>query len=113
MKSLSTGPLNEPLDLIFPFDNMPDGALLVDIGGGSGHRAIQLASAFPQLSCVVQDHSSVTQAASKAAVLPEHVAGRISWESHDYRLPQLRKGARYYLFSRVLMDNTDAYVCLF
>lgn len=103
------GPLDKPIELIFPFESVPPGSLLVDIGGGNGQQAIRLASLYPHLSCVVQDHDSVVSAAGKASNLTESVAARITWEAHNYYDPQPRKGAAIYLLSHVLMDNSDAY----
>ncbi|PHH92284.1 hypothetical protein CDD83_8098 [Cordyceps sp. RAO-2017] len=101
------GQLNQPLETIFPFGDLADGSLLVDIGGGTGRQAIRLAALFPQLSCVVQDHSSVVSGAEKEIELSENITNRISWEAHDFCTLQPRKGAAVYLLSHVLMDHTD------
>lgn len=100
--------LENPIEVMFPFQDMPDGSLLVDIGGGNGQQAIRLASLYPQMSCVVQDHVSVVSAAEKETSLPEGTVGRIIWEAHDFYTPQPRKGAAIYLFHHVLADNTNA-----
>ncbi|KAG4442106.1 hypothetical protein IFR05_002392 [Cadophora sp. M221] len=101
-------PLDKPIELIFPFRDVPAGSLVVDIGGGNGQQSIRLVSLYPQLSCVVQDHQSVVAVAEKASMLAETIASRITWEAHDYCAPQPQKGAAIYLLSYVLRDNTDA-----
>ncbi|KJZ73407.1 hypothetical protein HIM_07201 [Hirsutella minnesotensis 3608] len=103
------GQLDRPIESIFPFQDLPDGSLVVDIGGGNGQQAIRLASRCPQLRFVVQDHDNVVTAAvtSVAAKLPESVANRISWEAHSYFAQQPRREASVYLLSHVLMDNTN------
>lgn len=104
------GPLDKPIEDIYPFQDLPDGSLLIDIGGGNGQQAIRLASKFPQIFCVIQDHGSTISHAEKSVVLPAEVADRIHWEAHDYHTTQPRRGATVYLLSHVLMDNSDAYV---
>lgn len=103
------GPLDYPIELIFPFGQLPSACTVVDIGGGNGHNAIRLVSTHRQLSVVVQDHLSVVSVAEKAAsekLGPEDV-GRITWQAHDYYSPQPRRGADVYLLSHVMMDNSD------
>lgn len=106
------GPLDMPIELIFPFDHLPDGSTLVDIGGGNGQNTIRLAVSYPQLSAVVQDHHSIVSVAENAVKekFDAQLTDRITWEAHDYYSPQHRKGAAVYLLSHVLMDNSDEYV---
>ncbi|PHH74763.1 hypothetical protein CDD80_2861 [Ophiocordyceps camponoti-rufipedis] len=102
------GPLDPAVETLFPFEELPGKALLVDVGGGNGQHSIRLASRFPGLTCVVQDHDNVVAAAREQDSLPENVTGRISWQAHDLYAPQPVKGADVYLLSHVLMDHTDA-----
>ncbi|EFR00715.1 sterigmatocystin 8-O-methyltransferase [Nannizzia gypsea CBS 118893] len=103
------GPLDMPIELIYPFDYLPNGSTLVDIGGGNGQNTIRLVVSYPQLSAVVQDHVSVISIAEKKVKqqYDEKIAGRITWEAHDYYAQQPQKGADIYLLSHVLMDNSD------
>ncbi|KAF3491668.1 putative Cytochrome P450 monooxygenase [Arthroderma uncinatum] len=102
-------PLDMPIELVFPFDDLADGSTLVDIGGGNGQNAIRLVTSYPQLSAVVQDHKSVVSMAESTVKekLDEKIACRITWEAHNYYTEQPRKGAAVYLLSHVLMDNSD------
>jgi O-methyltransferase len=103
--------LDMPVEQIFPFDYLPDGSTLVDIGGGNGQNAIRLAVSYPRLSAVVQDHRSIVSVAEKALKekFDRQLTDRITWEAHDYYSPQSQKGAAVYLLSHVLMDNSDEY----
>ncbi|EEQ31885.1 OmtA [Microsporum canis CBS 113480] len=103
------GPLDMPIELIYPFDYLAGGSTLVDVGGGNGQNAIRLVILYPQLSAVVQDHVSVISMAENTVKekYDEKIAGRVTWEAHDYYAQQPRKGADVYLLSHVLMDNND------
>jgi hypothetical protein len=107
MEGRYKGYLDEPVQSMIPLHDLPPNSLLVDIGGGNGQHAISLASLYPQLNCLIQDHSSVVSAARENIVLPDDIKTRVSWEAHDYFLPQPRKAADIYLLSHVLMDNTE------
>jgi hypothetical protein len=103
------GCLDEPMQSTFLLGSLPANSVLVDIGGGFGQHAIRLASLFPQLHCVIQDHESVVKAAREKVGLPNDVKGRVSWEAHDYFSPQPQKSAAIYLLSHVMMDNNKRY----
>jgi ubiquinone/menaquinone biosynthesis C-methylase UbiE len=47
----------------FDWNSLPEGSLVVDVGGGTGKPAVELARAFPHLTFVVQDQESVVQKA--------------------------------------------------
>lgn len=40
---------------VYPWSNLPDGAILCDVGGGNGHISLDILKAFPQLRVIVQD----------------------------------------------------------
>ncbi|EFE40402.1 cytochrome P450 monooxygenase, putative [Trichophyton verrucosum HKI 0517] len=103
------GPLDMPIELIYPFDGLPDGSTIVDIGGGNGQNAIRLVKSYPQLAAIVQDHVSVISNAENMVKesYREEIASRTTWEAHDYYAQQPQKGADIYLLSHVLMDNSD------
>jgi len=53
-----------PTDAIlegYAWDNLPEGSLVVDVGGGVGWQALILATHFPQLRFVIQDRESVVR----------------------------------------------------
>ncbi|KAJ7855081.1 hypothetical protein B0H13DRAFT_1903300 [Mycena leptocephala] len=45
----------------FKWDDLPENSVVVDVGGGVGSTALIIANAFPHLSVVVQDRSSVIE----------------------------------------------------
>ena len=45
--------------LAFPFDALPPGSLVVDVGGGIGSTSMRLAEAHPGLRFVIQDREAV------------------------------------------------------
>jgi hypothetical protein len=67
----------------FPWARLGAGAKVVDVGGGSGHVSMYLASQFPELNFLIQDTLSemLAQAQSK---LTANVAKRITFMQHDF-----------------------------
>jgi sterigmatocystin 8-O-methyltransferase len=108
MDGYCNGCINPRVESLYPFQELPAGSLLVDIGGGSGHNSVRLVSQYPNLRCIVQDYESVVSNAKDITILPDDIASRIEWQAHDYYIRQPCKGATLYLFSHVLMDNDDA-----
>ena len=43
----------------YGWEHLPEGSLVVDVGGGVGSQSLTLANHFPQLRFVVQDQESV------------------------------------------------------
>ncbi|KAM3066420.1 hypothetical protein ACMFMG_012061 [Clarireedia jacksonii] len=101
--------IDKPVESIYPFAELRSGTVVVDVGGGLGQNSLRLASKYPQLSCIVQDHESVTSTAKKA--VPNDLLGRVTWQAHDFYTSQPVKGADIYLISHVLMDHTDEECC--
>ncbi|KAH7176437.1 O-methyltransferase-domain-containing protein [Dactylonectria macrodidyma] len=81
-------------------------ATVVDIGGSSGHDAIHLVRAFPNLKIVVQDLPEV-QAAFNEKV-PGELQSRVSFEARDFFSPQNTPGA-VYMLKMILHDWPDKY----
>ncbi|KAI0079225.1 hypothetical protein K474DRAFT_713866 [Panus rudis PR-1116 ss-1] len=75
----------------FPWQDLPTGSVVVDVGGGIGSTSMLLANAFVHLKFVVQDRPQVVDmglAAWKArypALLEE---GRAAFQAHDFFTPQ-------------------------
>jgi hypothetical protein len=57
------GPMDKPLEEIFPFEQLKEGALIVDIGGGNGQHSLRLAMKYLHLSPIIQGHDGVTSTA--------------------------------------------------
>lgn len=81
------------------------GTTLVDVGGGHGTVSQALASATEHLHFVVQDLPGTVR--DGAAALPSPLAGRISFEAHDFFEPQLRKGTDIFFLRWILHNWSD------
>ncbi|KAK8009834.1 hypothetical protein PG990_008799 [Apiospora arundinis] len=107
---INTGVRAEHLLQGFAWGALPAGALVVDVGGGSGATAMVLARAHPGLQLVVQDQA-VPIANARAALAAQSdadVAARIKLAEHDFFAPQPKPGAAVYLLRTILHDWPDA-----
>lgn len=93
----------------FDWDSLPGGAVVVDVGGGSGSASITVAKEHPHLRFVVQDQEvPINNAKSKMAELPKELAQRIDLREHDFFKEQPVKGADIYLLRTIIHDWPDA-----
>ncbi|KAF4166445.1 hypothetical protein CNMCM6936_006531 [Aspergillus lentulus] len=99
---------HHPIDLVISFDKLPFGAVVVDVGAGRGHNALRLATKFPHLTVVVQDHENVIFPEEDQLDIPPSVEGRIQFLPHDYFDEQPIEDADVYILSNILMDNPDS-----
>ncbi|KAI0415687.1 S-adenosyl-L-methionine-dependent methyltransferase [Xylaria grammica] len=83
---------------------LPPNALVVDVGGGSGHVSKALAEAFPSFRIVVQDRPEVIEATREASTSGP---GNVSYEAHNFRDPQPVIGADAYFFRQVIHNLAD------
>lgn len=108
MSFLHSGPGYSPAHLIEAFD-WGDAArgLLVDVGGGRGTVATDIARALPGIRCVVQDLPDVIASAE----IPEDLrdGGRLQFMAHHFFHEQPVKGADVYHLRWVLHDWPDKY----
>ncbi|KAJ8519047.1 hypothetical protein ONZ45_g3949 [Pleurotus djamor] len=94
------------------WQTLPDGALVVDVGGGVGTSALSLNSNFPSFNIVVQDLPAAINGAKNvwAAKRPEAIqTGRVRLEIHDFFSPQTRTGPAVFLLKQILHDWSDEY----
>lgn len=84
-------------------------AQIVDVGGGHGHVAIELAKQFVDLKFVVQDMAQVVEPAKSQ--LPEDLQDRITFVAHDLFATQTVQ-ADMFLFRWVLHNWSDKYCIL-
>ncbi|KDQ60374.1 hypothetical protein JAAARDRAFT_67922 [Jaapia argillacea MUCL 33604] len=49
----------------YPWSTLPRGTRICDVGGGNGHRMIELVKVYPQLKVIVQDREAVLQDGKK------------------------------------------------
>ncbi|KAF1992194.1 S-adenosyl-L-methionine-dependent methyltransferase [Aulographum hederae CBS 113979] len=92
----------------YPWEKIPEGGTVVDIGGGVGHTTFDLADTHSHLNYIVQDLPP-TIATAKATPLPPQIADKVQFEVHDFFKPQPVHGADVY-FSRFCFHNwSDKY----
>ncbi|OJJ07029.1 hypothetical protein ASPVEDRAFT_88295 [Aspergillus versicolor CBS 583.65] len=91
----------------YPWDTLPTGSVVVDLGGADGHVGQMIADANPGLCVIVQDLDTVVEA--KAGPHPVNKRGQVEFLAHDFFTPQPIT-ADVYLFRWVLHDWSDEYV---
>ncbi|KAK3307257.1 O-methyltransferase-domain-containing protein [Chaetomium strumarium] len=97
----------------FEWGSLRDGALVVDVGGGSGSASRVVAQAYPALRFLVQDQATPIQSAR--ARMANGAAGngqdgvweRIELQEHDFFGPQPIAGADVYLLRMIIHDWPD------
>lgn len=83
-------------------------ALVVDVGGNSGHASVALAKAYPDLEFIVQDlPSAIDHALERAKDLEADIQKRVNFRAHDFFKEQPEKNADIYLVRRILHDWSD------
>ncbi|CAI6337023.1 unnamed protein product [Periconia digitata] len=91
-------------DFPFPFDQLPQDGVVVDVGGGGGHVSVELARKYPHLNFVVQD---LGESIASGAANPEYATLPIKWQEHGLFEPQAVKGADAYIVRHVLHGFED------
>ncbi|GAA6037636.1 hypothetical protein JCM8097_006154 [Rhodosporidiobolus ruineniae] len=95
----------------FPFQDLPDGALIVDVGAGVGNVSLELAKVAPQVKLILQDRPEVIQGEAVKvwdAQLPKEIqSGRVKLTPHDFFTPQPVKGADVYFMRAIIHDWPD------
>ncbi|KAJ4854759.1 o-methyltransferase domain-containing protein [Trichoderma breve] len=84
-------------------------AIVVDVGGSSGHISAMVAKSHPQLHFVVQDLPELQPAFDEAMASAPKLADRISFQVHDFFTPQ-PVSASAYIFRNIFHDWPDKYV---
>ncbi|MCJ1432481.1 hypothetical protein MMC27_001838 [Xylographa pallens] len=90
------------------WNKIPNDGTVVDVGGSHGETAVALAKKFPALELVVQDLQSTIDAHSQ---LPDDLAKRVRFMTHDFFTPQPVKDADIYFFRWIFHNWPDQY-CL-
>lgn len=108
MTFLHSGPANSVQHVVDSFDwrDAAEG-LLVDVGGGHGTVAIEIARQLPRISCIVQDLPDVIHGVEVPGDL--RPGDRLRFMAHDFFQEQPVKGADIYLLRWVLHDWSDKY----
>ena len=71
------------LGAAFPWQELPDDSLVVDVGGGIGSTAMLLAHTFPHLRFVIQDRPQVAEQGVAVCASASLQAGFDDWETDD------------------------------
>ena len=81
---------------------------VIDVGGHIGYCAVAIAEAAPKLHVIVQDRPEVVQMARdpETTALPKDMQGRVTFEEHDFYLPQ-KTPADAYFYRKTLLNHTD------
>ncbi|KAF2192935.1 S-adenosyl-L-methionine-dependent methyltransferase [Zopfia rhizophila CBS 207.26] len=89
----------------YPWETVTSGKV-VDMGGGSGHMAIALARAFPNLQILVQDAS--LEMLSAASHLPiSDLSNRVTFMQHSFFDPQPIDSAPAYILRQCTHNWSD------
>nr|BBL33419.1 putative methyltransferase [Lachnum palmae] len=106
----ATGP-SQPFD--FPWKELPEGATIVDVGGGVGGFCMQLLKVYPHFNCVVEDRAEVVKKGETDVwpnAAPELLAsGKVKFMAHDFFQANPVEGADVYWLRGILHDWSDDY----
>ncbi|KAJ7872708.1 O-methyltransferase [Mycena leptocephala] len=96
----------------FKWTDLPDGSIIVDLGGGVGSTTLIIAKAVPHVNLVVQDRPSVIEDAKTywAKAGPEFLdSGRVELQVHNFFTPQPLKNAAVFLLRWIMHDWPDTF----
>ncbi|RYO00933.1 hypothetical protein AA0121_g13321 [Alternaria tenuissima] len=89
----------------FPLEELEWQGLVVDIGGGVGFNAFNLAEKHQNARFIVEDLSKTVQ--QGRLLLPKQLKDRVDFMEHDFFSPQPVKDADIYFFRRIFHDWSD------
>ncbi|KAI1496582.1 putative O-methyltransferase [Biscogniauxia marginata] len=94
----------------FPWDSLVN-KTVVDVGGGSGHMSIYLATQFSELKFIVQDVNPGMLAQGPKRPEFKTVEKRVSFMQYDFYQPQLITDVGLFLLRQVIHNYNDE-VCV-
>lgn len=103
----------EPPKLIltgFDWSTLPDGGVIVDVGGGLGSTSMEVVKEYPKLRVVNQDLGPTIENAKAhwEKHFPEYVKNQmVELQVHDFFTPQPVKNASVFLVRYVVHDWSD------
>ncbi|KAF5386809.1 hypothetical protein D9615_002134 [Tricholomella constricta] len=105
-------PADAILKVSYDWKELPDGSVVVDVGGGVGTSSLPLAREFPNLEIVVQDLPGVIENAKKlwSSSMPN---AKVTLEVHDFFKPQPKRSVSLFLLKHILHDWSDEYCVKF
>ncbi|KAH7309793.1 O-methyltransferase-domain-containing protein [Stachybotrys elegans] len=89
----------------YPWDSLPEGAVVVDMGGSGGHFARDLAETHVSFSVIVQDLPLVIQSVVKQDSFMQ--ATNVTYQEHDLFNEQPVKDADVYFMRHVFHNHPD------
>ncbi|KAK5988368.1 O-methyltransferase aurJ [Cladobotryum mycophilum] len=110
MKSVTSGQGTDLVHLLKGFDwaSLPEDALVVDVGGSTGHATYALAEAYPQLKFEIQDLEPVTKNGIEILkTKSEEIQSRVSYRAHSFFDAQPVSGANVYMLRMIIHDWPD------
>lgn len=105
----------QPPDAIlsaFDWSSLPNGSVVVDVGGGVGTSSLPLAQAYPNLEILIQDRPPVVEDGLKLwkVKLPKALeTGQVKFQVHDFFTAQPITNASVYLLKQIMHDWSDPY----
>ncbi|KAK0637408.1 S-adenosyl-L-methionine-dependent methyltransferase [Bombardia bombarda] len=102
----------EAIAKAFAWEDLPEGSLVLDIGGGTGHIAAAIAEAHPHLKFEVQDYEKLGEE-SKKLMASRGLSDRVGFRVHSFFEPEPVKGAAVYFFRNIFHDWSDLYCSKF
>ncbi|KAK7999440.1 hypothetical protein PG990_012040 [Apiospora arundinis] len=92
----------------YPWGKLPEGAVLVDVGGSGGHFARDLSEAHPSFSIIVQDLPGVIGQTIKDQKRNSSIFKSVTYQAHNCFEKQPVKGADVYFMRHVFHNHPDA-----
>ncbi|KAG9231199.1 putative O-methyltransferase [Amylocarpus encephaloides] len=93
----------------FPWSNLPDQSLVVDLGGSQGHVSAFVADAVPSLRFIVQDLPKAISGTDSAYRIPNSMGDRVTLMAHDFFSPQPVEGVDVFLIRYIFHNWSDEY----
>jgi len=106
-----TAPLShEHIKAAFEWKSLPQGTVVVDVGGSLAHCSVAILETNPALTCVIQDLPNIVAQATDptTSIVPAHMANRISFQVHSFFDPQPLSADVYFL-RMIFHDWADKY----
>lgn len=91
----------------YSWDQLSDGATVVDMGGNQGYISFALAEVFPKLNFIVQDKAGM-RTPETIGTVPEALQDRVQLTTHDFFTPQTVV-AEVYFFRMIFHGFSDKY----
>ncbi|EIM90605.1 S-adenosyl-L-methionine-dependent methyltransferase [Stereum hirsutum FP-91666 SS1] len=95
------------LPKVYPWQSLPSGTTICDVGGGNGHAMLNLLKAFPHLRVVVQDLKAAVEDGQElwSNEYPEALENKlVTFKAFDFFKDTPAEGCDFYYIRHVLHD---------